>query len=497
MALVHNVFKHIISIGYEFETHDISKISMVDDRFIVSDTTNPGLKAKLQSGEATKIDDHSFMIPHPEYVNDPDMDGDDVNNEIMMHTTVDFSEDDNFDTQLNQHCDNSKDKNSLYSFKLHQKTYPITFAKDLTLNSCGNFSGVEWIVTYYKPPSSPHIILNTYIDACSRIIDQLHEFEDKTGKFLLESNEVVGFKNRHLYHKPGTNFYLLQRNDGIDTNTSRNNFSLDTIEVIPQMTFCVNALYAMDVMQAMLTFQPTKNTRMGMNLGKLKEEFSLVYECTASLFPKKTADTKKAICFLGLILFKVVVYVNRFSLRKDDGYYFKDDLTFAVRHSNVLLYKRLKELMDVSTLQYPLLERLYEKSKSAVTKVIPSTHKQFGNPKISLQSYFEYLEKGTDWFEDNKIVKLISTFDFKEDNLIIEHREFGPTIATMMTDRNIHVKQFAPTIRMIKTLNDSLVSEKQAKNIHHKIVNPRTSRYTKKCRPGQIRDATFSCKKRI
>jgi hypothetical protein len=335
------------------------------------------------------------------------------------------------------------------------------------------------------------------VDACSRIIDQLRGFEDKTGKFLLQSKEVVGYKKRHIYHKPGTNFYLLQRNDGINTNTSRNNFSLDTIEVIPQMTFCVNALHAMDVMQAMLTFQPTKNTRMGMNLGKLKEEFSLVYECTASLFPKKTADTKKAICFLGLILFKVVVYVNRFSLRKDDGYYFKDDLTFAVRHSNVLLYKRLKELMDVSTLQYPLLERLYEKSKSAVTKVIPSTHKQFGNPKISLQSYFEYLEKGTDWFEDNKIVKLISTFDFKEDNLIIEHREFGPTIATMMTDRNIHVKQFAPTIRMIQTLNDSLVSEKQAKNIHHKIVNPRTSRYTKKCRPGQIRDATFSCKKRI
>ena len=118
MALVHSIFKHIISIGYEFETHDISKISMVKDNFVVSDTTNPGLKEKLKSGEATKIDDHSFMIPHPEYVNDPDMDGDDVNNEIMMHTTVDFSEDDNFDTQLNQHCDNSKDKNSLYSLSV-------------------------------------------------------------------------------------------------------------------------------------------------------------------------------------------------------------------------------------------------------------------------------------------------------------------------------------------------------------------------------------------
>lgn len=492
MTLVHNVFKHILSIGYEFETHDISKISMVDDGFIVSDTTNPGLKAKLQTGEATKIDDHSFMIPHPEYVNDTDMDGDIPNNDIIMHTTVDFNED-NFDTQLQPHCDNSTEKNSLYSLKLNRKKYPVTFAKELATNSCTNFSGVEWIVTYYNPPSSPHIILNTYVDACSRIIAQLDEFEVKT-----DTDEIVGYKNRHIYHKPGTNFYLLQRNDGIDTNITRNNFSLNRIEVIPQMTFCVNALHAMDVMQAMLTFQPTKNTRMGVNLKKLQEEFSHVYECTASLFPQKNDDIKKAICFLGLILFKVVVYVNRFSVRKEDsGYYFKDDLTFAVRHSNVLLYKRLKELIDVSTLQYPLLERLYQRSTNAVTKIIPSTHKHFGNPKVSLQSYFEYLERGTDWFEDNKIVKLISTFDFKEDNLIIEHREFGPTIATMMTDRNIHVKQFAPTIQMIKTLNDSLISGKQAKNINHKIVNPRTSRYTKKCRPGQIRDATFSCKKRI
>lgn len=135
-------------------------------------------------------------------------------------------------------------------------------------------------------------------------------------------------------------------------------------------------------------------------------------------------------------------------------------------------------------------------SKAAVTRVLPSTHKDFGNPKVSLQSYFEYLEKG-DWFEDQKIVKYIATFDFVDDTLVVEHREFGPTIATMMTDRNIHVKQFAPTLHMIQTLNDSLIAEKQAKRIHGKIVNPLTSRYTKKCRPGQIRDATFTCRKII
>ena len=488
MAFVHNVFQHILSIGYEFETHDLSKVSLVDDRFIVSDTTNPGLKAKLLSGEATPLDDHSFTLPHPEYVNDPDMDGDVPNNAIMMHTTVDFNEETPFDAQLAS-CENGN-KNSLYAFKLARKTHPITFAKELELNSCANFSGVEWIVTYYKPRPSPRIILNTYIDACSRIADQLHGFQQHTGKFMIrETKEVVGYPHRHLYHKPGTNLYLLQRNDGPETNVARNTFTLDRTEIIPQMTFRVRAEHAMDVMQAMLTFTPSRPTRMGMNLKKLQEEFSRVYACAKSIFPKN----KKAACYLGLILFKVAVYVNRFSKRKEDsGYYFKDDLTFDVRHSNTVLYKRLRELVDVD-LPYSAMD-VYD-SKAALTRVLPSTHKDFGNPKVSLQSYFEYLEK-SDWFEDQKIVKYIATFEFVDDTLVVEHREFGPTIATMMTDRNIHVRQFAPTLHMIQTLNDALIAEKQAKRIHGKIVNPLTSRYTKKCRPGQIRDATFTCRSR-
>jgi hypothetical protein len=489
MAFVHNVFKHILSIGYEFETHDISKVSLVDDTFIVSDITNPGLKEKVKSGEANALDNHSFALPHPEYVNDPDMDGDVPNNAIMMHTTVDFNEESAFDAQL-ANCENGN-KNSLYAFKLARKTYPIHFAEELEFNACSNFSGVEWIVTYYEPPSSPHIILNTYVDACSRIADQLHSFEQHTGKFIIrETKEVVGYPHRNLYHKPGTNLYLLQRNDGPDTNISRNTFTLDRTEIIPQMTFRVHAAKAMDVMQAMLTFTPTRPTRMGMNLKKLQEEFSRVYACATSIFPKN----KVAACYLGLILFKVVVYVNRFSRRSEDsGYYFKDDLTFAVRHSNTVLYKRLKELVDVN-LPFDTMD-IYDYSKAALTRVVPPTHPGFGNPKVSLRSYFDYLEKG-DWFEDQNIAKYIASFDFIDDTIVVEHREFGPTIATMMTDRNIHVRQFSPTLHMIQTLNDALVSEKQAKLFTGKILNPRTSRYTKKCRPGQIRDATFTCKNR-
>ena len=502
MAFTSNIFKHIISIGYEFETHDISKISMSQDDMVVSNISMQGLKNRVASKEAIKLDNHNYSVyDHNEYIDDPDMDGDVPNNDVMMHTTVDFSNS-NFDSQLAPLCKDSTEKNSLYAFKLGRQIYPITFPGDLgdvKEFPCSNFSGVEWIVTYYKPPSSPQIILNTYIDACSRITEQLNGFETKTGSFLIrDTKKVVGYKYRHIYHKPGTNFYFLQRNDGINTNTTRNNFSMQSIEIVPQMTFCVNAVHAMDVMEAMLTFTPTKNTRMGMNLKKLQQEFSLVYECTSLMFPEKKTDIiKKAICMLSLILFKVVVYVNRYSVigAKEVDYYFKDDLTFSVRHSNVTLYNRLIELVgDVKErFTQPIIDRLYSKSKPALSKVVHKRHKRFGDPKFSFQSYFDYLDTGKDWFEVNDIVKFTAMYDFKDDNLMIEHREFGPTIATMMTDRNIHVRNFSPTVEMIQKLNDELISEKKAVNLHNKIYNKNTSRYTKKCKPGQVRDAKFSC----
>lgn len=510
MAFSSDLFKHIISIGYEFETHDISKISMSNYEMVVSNISMQGLKNRVMSKHATKLDNNNYTIHHPdedfthnEYIDDPDMDGDVPNNDIMMHSTVDFSHA-NFDSQLMPHCKDSTDKNSLYAFKLNRQTYPLTFPGllgDINEYPCSNFSGVEWIITYYKPPSSPHIILNTYVDACSRIVEQLNSFEKKTGSFIIrDTKKVVGYTYRNIYHKPGTNFYFLQRNDGIKTNTARNTFSIQDIVIVPQMTFCVNALYAMDVMDAMLKFTPTKNTRIGMNLKKLQEEFSLVYECTSLLFPEqKTNNIKKAICMLSLILFKVVVYVNRFSVvgAKEKDYYFKDDLTFSVRHSNVTLYNRLKELVDIKDrFKLPIMERLYTLSKQALTRECGKRHTRFGDPKFSLQSYFNYLDTGKDWFEENDIVKFTAFYDFKDDNLMIEHREFGPTIATMMTDKNIHVKDYAPTLKMIQSLNTMLIDEKRAVNVQNKIYNKNTSRYTKKCKSGEVRNAKFSCTKK-
>jgi hypothetical protein len=167
----------------------------------------------------------------------------------------------------------------------------------------------------------------------------------------------------------------------------------------------------MDVMQAMLSFQPTKNTRIGMNLKKLQEEFLLVYECTSLMFPeKKTEIVKKAISMLGLILYKVVVYVNRYSVvgAKEKDYYFKDDLTFSVRHSNITLYTRLKELVgDVKNrFTIEIIEKLYSRSKPALTRIVNKRHAKFGDPTFSFQSYFDYLDTGKDWFEVNDIVKL-------------------------------------------------------------------------------------------
>jgi hypothetical protein len=508
MGLLDNpIFKHIISIGYEFETHDISKLSMTDDSFVVSNISMQGLKDRVESKKAVQLDTHSYLIDERnEYIDDPDMDGDQVNKDIMMHTTVDFGED-NFDSTLLPHCRNLPDKNKMYAFKLSRKTYPIHFTgnlKDLSLFPCSNFSGVEWIVTYYKPPSSASIILNTYADACSRITNQLDECEKKTGSFLIKhTKELVGYKYRHIYHKPNSNLYFLQINDALNSPVRRNNFTTNEITIVPQMTFCVNAVHAMQVMKEMISIRPKVETPMTQTLTKLKDEFILVYDCSTLLFPMaKTNKVLKAICLLGLILYKIVVYVNRFSvgvIKEDD--YFKDDLTFSVRHSNIVLYNRLKQLLKElkltikEVLNLDVIERLYD--KPLPVKTLTAVDK-FGDPTVSFLSYFDYLEQNnTDWFDDKEIVQFSAMYKFEKDNLMIEHREFGPTIATMMIDRNIPVKSYAPKVSMLKQFNSSLISEKHVIDRTNKIFNSKSSRYTKKCKPGQLRNEKFVCTKKL
>jgi hypothetical protein len=180
-----------------------------------------------------------------------------------------------------------------------------------------------------------------------------------------------------------------------------------------------------------------------------------------------------------------------------DDYYFKDDLTFNVRHSNVILYKRLKELIDVKDLfKLPIIDRLYSRSKSALTKIVDSSHKRFGDPKFSFQSYFDYLDTGKDWFEENDIVKYTAIFELKDDNLMIENREFGPIVASIMNDMKIPVDDYSPTIKGMKQFNETFILEKKANNLQNKIYNKNTSRYTKKCPSGKIRDSTFKCTKK-
>lgn len=514
MAFVADVFKHIISIGYEFETHDISKITLQNGKMIVSNISMQGLKNRIESKEAVKIDDHYYHIyNHDEYINDIDMDGDRLNKDIIMHTTVDFTDAD-FDSQLKPHCKNSTRKNTLYAFKLDNTIYPITFAghlADVEQYPCSNFSGVEWIITYYKPPSSDKIITNTYIDACQRIIEQLNSLEKQSGSFIIrDTNKLVGYKYRHIWHKPNTNFYFLQRNDGIRTKTGMNKFSIQSIQIVPQMTFCAKSIHAMDIMDRMLKINPTTQTKITQSLDKLQKEFSNVYHCTKQLFKEPpilqlTDDEQKmSICMLGLILYKLVVYINRYSImskKKKKNWYFKDLLTFSVRHSNVVLYDRLKELVGEDVIigllaKTEIIQQLFTRKVVGLDKMVRKKHRRYGDPLFSFRSYFDCLNDGKDWLEENDIVNYTAMYDFKDDILMIEHREFGPTIATMMVDRKINVKGFAPTVSMISALNDTLLSEHNAIHTSNKIYNRKTQRYRKKCNRGEIRNAKFTCRKR-
>jgi len=492
------IFKHIISIGFEFETHDISKLTMTgSSSFVVSNISMQGLKDRIKKHEAVKLDNHSYtFFNRNEYIDDHDSDGDDINPDIVMHTTVDFGEN-NFDHTLLPHCkDVAVPKNELYEVNIKNKTHSILFPEDLSdisWSPCSNFSGTEWIVTFYKPKSSASIILDSFVNACDRIFGQLESFEKMTGQFVVKSTkQLVGYKYRHIYHKPGTNLYFLQM---ADRTAIKNMFSLDKIKFVPQMTFCVNLVHAVDVMKEMITVNVTKKSRMSMELKQLEEEFIKVFNCVEQCFPMtKTELVKKAICLLGLIVYKVMVYVNHYASDKDPNNYFKDYITFTVRHSNTVLYKRLKEVlseMNVSlqeVLDISILSTLYKKHKSAALR---ESTKHFGNPTKSFISYFEYLEQeNEDWFEYSGISKFTSHYEFANDNLMIEHRDFAPFITVMMRDANLTVDNYSPSILSMKKFIDTLT-------IHDKmqyVYNKKTRRYVKKCSPGTKRNDHFVCK---
>lgn len=303
---------------------------------------------------------------------------------VAFNITNDLGET-GFDEILGRYCKSMKiHKNDMYVFKekvernQKQKVFKFKFAEPL--KDCEVFSGVEYIITYYEPKRGPNLVLETYIDACSRIIDHLSDLKAREGQLLVDIREdyektgyyspigVLDEKNkRRIYKKPNTNLYYMDIYDDKDTVAPK---SFDKMEFIPQMTFRCDSKNALPIMREILRANQAEILALITRENKFErpelelyfqrdvEVIDLVDNMVTKLFERyneKNAGTNKYIdlgadigsrlktyvFFIFFKLFNFIVFHSKILSGED---YLKDNLTFASRHTNYDFYLRIKDI---------------------------------------------------------------------------------------------------------------------------------------------------------
>lgn len=571
-------FKKILSIGYEFETGDLAKLSLHDDKttLINSDISLRLLKDKMSRG-SIKIVDGNYLhvrIPikkegEPDVVIEPELteqedeetleflremmeeapeeyereqaekerrltealarkENDSYleyfnenrkrdNPEVVKFQITNDLGDNAFAYMVSEKCETlTIPKNEMFFFKTKKgKLYPIKFSESIAKNSnCQMFSGVEFVITYYNPKrDNPNIIVETFIDACSRIIDHLGNLKTIQGELLLQNDEKTDFTQigvigdeRNIYHKPNTNLFYMDTYDNVNTQSLQH---YGNAEFIPQMTFRCKAPDVVDVMKEILVGNPAykkgkslnmvmeydliciKNIENGIDklLIKYNENDANEIKLDVSSDLVKTIKT-----YLVLIYYKIYMFtLNHVNILSTKDY-LKDHLAFGSRHSNGVLYRRIKEILkteykivdsekiaglffqpDVFNFLYdPIVltgqaeveeepdendyneDGSYKYNITAYKDSVEEYSNDFGNPLFSLSSYFQYLEsKGIDWFSSAKYDVFSTTFDLNKDEVLLENRSF----------------RFAIELYLRNTLPFDVTKETMTIKDMHNIVN--------------------------
>jgi hypothetical protein len=421
------------------------------------------------------------------------------------------------------------------------------------MDLCKTFSGLEFVVTYYKPKQrNSNIIVDTFVDACSRIIDHFGNLKKINGSLLIKKGKnnfkTIGALegNRHLYNKPGTNLFYLDTYDSEfwweSGRGTRTPYNMDGF--VPQMTFKSKAMHTLDIVKELVN----KDARYKVGRSSIKDhaltydevimvenmvdEIIAVFNTTSKKKISESNNMGKTLKFyLFLFFYKVSMYIeNHTKITNGEGNYLKDYLSFSSRHTNFTLYTRIKEIMAkyygvmstkelIAVLYQPeILKKMYEADgavkyenseyNDAHVTDLQKRSKNYGDPMHSLRSYLIYFEdpvtkkKGdryykseNDWFFDSGFDVYSTTFELKNDEVLIENRYFRYAISLWLRNtisREIHSDGFS--IREMYMLVNSLYG-KQAKKLMNLELDPTSHKFTKKCRDGFKRNKKFECVK--
>jgi hypothetical protein len=595
-------FKKIISLGYEFETSEISKLSLHQNKktLINSDIAPRVLPEREERESVKRLDDNyiSVRIPigvdlakieeeyapgqTPKDLGEKEMEDyernrllekwakkenesyvdyfneyrrDDNHKSVQFQITNDLA-DNEFGTMLNSFCEGvDKPKNELYFFKTKKgKTLDIKFSEEIAKTSvCDTFSGVEFVITYFNPKKdNANVIVDTFLDAISRIVDHFGNLKPIEGTLLINDGKTeltpVGYLegNRILYHKPNTNLYYMQTYDNFNTQNENGDIKLETISDVvfaPQMTFKCKSGDALEIMMEIL--RPSPEYTVGKSsISSQKKEFKnieLINKITEDLFKKYTEVSGNNInistgygkilnTYAFLIIYKMFMFFQGHIKIMSGKDYLKDHLTFNSRHGNYDLYERIKEIfeehyeLDGTVEAQTLFENTevlapfftnelkdgpkndnykddydadnkYKYGDDFITKDLPETDENYGNPLYSVKSYFKYLEsKEEDWLRDAEYDKFSTKFSMNSDEILIENRWFRYAISLFLRntiDPNIHA-DYLKVRDMVKIVNKKYPLEK-IKKMNTLEWHPNRKRVTRKCKPGHYRNLDFEC----
>ena len=575
-----DVLKHIISIGYEFETHDLAKLSLHEEKYLINSANN-----NEDMEEELRFDKNYFTYEAAmDLENDTDssfFESDESKQSIKTAPTVPSGEIDAefveymleprpkdgkktkmaitndianapFIKMLTKKCrGREKEKNSLYMYRTHQgKLYSIKFDPDMRKISCGNFSGLEIVITYYKPKRGDNVILETFADACERIVQHLSGLKESRGDLFLANKNKKGFSAigkipyRRLFHKDGTNLFYMETYDNEMVNSK---FPLSEVVFKPQMTYCANIEHVYDIIEY-LSYVPSDMRARRNEKNKMKIVYDnyvdLMNKCIIPMIEEynelntkfnwkceidmNTSFGKIIRNYLFLMYIKIDAYILFYEKQTEEELqeinaqknYFKNYLYMLVRHSNFELYSRMKYYMKkqfkktenetVELLNFLicnvdfLSETMYNNNPEIFGKKLAKSDPNYGDPKVSIESYFAYFENPIDkdfddWFLYSHTDGESTMYPLKGDDIIIETRFFSATV------RHFYGNTMG---KRMSSLGDSLslkqmvdfVAFQQNKSrqnlimsIENKVLNPNTGRMVMKCEEGKVRNENFRC----
>jgi hypothetical protein len=306
----HNIFRKILSIGYELETMSLAKFTLIttdsenNPILLNTDTNSKDYEKmmKLQNGyNSTNTRTHTNENDH-----DDDEDEDDydyyanrleetleidaytteslnkTNKNKQKQTTLVKADDTTFlvandmavtpftkylyafcnindaanaantknntNTNTNTKTDSDLiDKNDLYTFETENNGNKYKLNFEAWgKKDCGMFSDVEWIMTYYRPKQNKNIILNTFINVAQNLIFHLNQLEKQSGRLIMNFSE----DDKEIMKKSEIrNLYHLPNTNlyYLQTHLIDKQLDIDDICFVPQMTFSCHIKDMVDI----------------------------------------------------------------------------------------------------------------------------------------------------------------------------------------------------------------------------------------------------------